>query len=63
MPTLITNGIEDEAQDECVRPFFEKIPHAKWVQFAKSSHMAFYEEPERYFGILGEFLRADVQGA
>ncbi|KAL0955948.1 hypothetical protein HGRIS_002132 [Hohenbuehelia grisea] len=54
--TLIINGVEDEAQDECTAPFFEHIPHAKWIQFAKSSHTPFYEESERYFTILGGFL-------
>jgi pimeloyl-ACP methyl ester carboxylesterase len=56
-PTLVINGVDDEAQDECVSPLFEKIPKAKWIQFAKSSHMPFYEEPERYFQIVGEFLK------
>ncbi|KZV68540.1 proline-specific peptidase [Peniophora sp. CONT] len=55
-PTLIINGVDDEAQDECVAPFFTKIPKAKWVQFAKSSHMPFFEEPERYFQVLSQFL-------
>lgn len=50
------NGVEDEAQDECVVPFFEKIPQVKWVQFANSSHMPFYEEKERYFQVVGDFL-------
>ena len=55
-PTLIINGVDDEAQDECVAPFFEGIPKAKWVQLAKSSHMPFYEEPERYFEVISKFL-------
>lgn len=29
VPTLLTNGAADEAQDECVEPFFDKIPKVK----------------------------------
>ncbi|KAI0318464.1 proline-specific peptidase [Amylostereum chailletii] len=57
-PTLVINGADDEAQDECVGPFFEKINTAKWVQFAKSSHMPFFEERERYFQVVADFLKA-----
>ncbi|KAL5492915.1 hypothetical protein ACEPAI_4363 [Sanghuangporus weigelae] len=55
--TLIMNGVDDEAQDESMQPFFDKIPKVKWVRFEKSSHMPFYEEKERYFEVLGSFLR------
>ncbi|KAI9461090.1 proline-specific peptidase [Boletus coccyginus] len=54
--TLLTNGVDDEAQDVCVKPFFAKIPKVRWVTFAKSSHLAFFEEPDRYFEIVGKFL-------
>lgn len=55
-PTLIINSVDDEAQDDCVAPFFKEIPKVKWVQFAKSSHMPFYEEPDRYAQVVGDFL-------
>ncbi|VDC07916.1 unnamed protein product [Peniophora sp. CBMAI 1063] len=55
-PTLILNGVDDEAQEECVGPLFLKIPRARWIQLAKSSHMPFFEEPERYFELISEFL-------
>ncbi|KAG8220688.1 proline-specific peptidase [Butyriboletus roseoflavus] len=55
-PTLLTNGVDDEAQVVCMNPFFAKIPNVHWVTFAKSSHMAFFEEPDRYFDIVGRFL-------
>ncbi|KAH7884132.1 proline-specific peptidase [Phlebopus sp. FC_14] len=54
--TLLTNGVDDEAQDVCVQPFFLKIPKVRWVTFAKSSHLAFFEEQERYLEIVGKFL-------
>ncbi|KAL5492910.1 hypothetical protein ACEPAI_4358 [Sanghuangporus weigelae] len=55
--TLIMNGADDEAQDECMQPFFDEIPKVKWVRFEKSSHMPFYEEKGRYLEILGYFLK------
>ncbi|KAF8124157.1 proline-specific peptidase [Boletus edulis] len=55
-PTLLTNGADDEAQDVAVQPFFAKIPKVRWVTFANSSHMAFFEERDRYFEIVGKFL-------
>jgi len=55
-PTFIINGRMDIAQDFVVKPFFDKIPKVKWVTFENSSHTPFYEEPERYMAIVGEFL-------
>ncbi|KAJ7213170.1 proline-specific peptidase [Mycena pura] len=56
VPTLLINGRYDDAQDVGVVPFFKKIPRVQWVQFAESSHMPFFEETERFFQIVGEFL-------
>ncbi|KAJ7753607.1 proline iminopeptidase [Mycena maculata] len=56
VPTLLTNGRYDEAQDSTVMPFFASIPHVKWVTFAESSHMPHWEERERYMSIVGSFL-------
>ena len=55
-PTLIINSVHDEAQDECVGPLFQKISRAKWVQFADSAHMPWFEEPKRFFKVVGDFL-------
>lgn len=55
-PTLIINGADDEASDEVVGPLFQKIPRAKWVQFAKSSHTPFFEEKERFMQVVGDYL-------
>ncbi|KAH7928992.1 proline-specific peptidase [Leucogyrophana mollusca] len=57
-PTLLTNGIAEGAQDFCVMPFFEKIPRVKWVRFAET-HIPFFEDKERYFNVLGEFLTVE----
>jgi len=39
-----------------VKPFFDKIEKVKWVTLEASSHTPFFEEPDRYMGIVGEFL-------
>ncbi|KAJ7347079.1 Alpha/Beta hydrolase protein, partial [Mycena albidolilacea] len=56
VPTLLINGRYDDAQDVGVVPFFDRIPRVKWVQFAESSHMPFFEETECFFQIVGDFL-------
>ncbi|KAF7356098.1 Proline-specific peptidase [Mycena venus] len=56
VPTFLLNGRYDDAQDVGVVPFFERIPKVKWVQFAESSHMPFFEEPERFLQVVGDFL-------
>ena len=33
VPTLVTNGVQDGAQDIVVLPFVERIPRVKWVKF------------------------------
>ncbi|KAJ3563526.1 hypothetical protein NP233_g8882 [Leucocoprinus birnbaumii] len=59
VPTLLTNGATDEASDSCVSPYFKLIPRVKWVHFAKSSHMAHFEEPKKFYSVLGSFLIDD----
>ena len=50
------NGRFDEAQDECVMPYFQGIEHVKWVNFAESAHLPHWEERERYMEVVGAFL-------
>ncbi|KAJ7825866.1 Alpha/Beta hydrolase protein [Mycena olivaceomarginata] len=59
VPTLLINGRYDDAQDVGVVPFFEKIPKVKWVQFAESSHMPFFEETHVFFQVVGDFLASN----
>nr|GAT44472.1 proline iminopeptidase [Mycena chlorophos] len=58
VPTLLSNGRYDEAQDSVVAPFFDQIPHVKWVTLAESSHMAHFEERERFM----ELVARDTAG-
>ncbi|KAJ7472723.1 proline-specific peptidase [Mycena latifolia] len=54
--SLVINSLNDLAQDTVVAPFFHNIPKAKWVQLRASAHMPLFEEPERYFKVVGDFL-------
>ncbi|KAK1232895.1 hypothetical protein PQX77_003963 [Marasmius sp. AFHP31] len=56
VPTLLTNGRFDEAQDSTMLPFFQKIPRVKWVTLEKSGHMPHQEEEARYIEVLYQFL-------
>ena len=56
VPVLLTNGRYDEVQDISVKPWFKNIAKVRWVTFENSSHMAFWEERERYVDIVGGFL-------
>lgn len=58
VPTLVINGKEEGATDEAVRPFVEGIKDSKWVKLVNSTHMPMYEEPEKYFDVLKEFLES-----
>ncbi|KAJ3509814.1 hypothetical protein NMY22_g16167 [Coprinellus aureogranulatus] len=55
-PTLVINGKEDGAQDIAVLPFVRKIPEVMWVKFMNSSHMAHFEEREKFMRTLSRFL-------
>ena len=47
-PTLLLSAPLDEVQPITVLPWFRNIPKVKWVEFVKSTHLAHFEEPERY---------------
>ncbi|MFI6086294.1 proline iminopeptidase-family hydrolase [Streptomyces sp. NPDC051217] len=61
VPTLVLSGRYDEATPVTVRPFEELIPDARWEIFEDSSHAPHFEEPERFYEVLGAFL--DTVGA
>jgi len=54
--TLVTNGAFDEAQDPVIAPLFQHIPKVKWYTFTQSSHMAMWEERDKFMQIVGDFL-------
>ncbi|RYP43687.1 hypothetical protein DL768_009788 [Monosporascus sp. mg162] len=54
--TLLLNGRHDEVSELCVEPWFRSIPRIKWVVFENSSHMAHWEERDRFMQLVGTFL-------
>ncbi|KAJ7191611.1 proline-specific peptidase [Mycena pura] len=56
VPTLLLNGHYDMAQDSVMTPYFARIPQVKWFTFSESSHMAHFEEREKFMEIVGNFL-------
>ncbi|KIJ55041.1 hypothetical protein M422DRAFT_241126 [Sphaerobolus stellatus SS14] len=55
-PTLLLHSPTDEVHEISVLPFFQKIPKIKWAEFTNSSHLAQFEESDRYFEVVIEFL-------
>ncbi|MFE1802241.1 MULTISPECIES: proline iminopeptidase-family hydrolase [unclassified Streptomyces] len=58
VPTLVLSGRHDEATPTTVRPFEELIPNARWEILEESSHNPHFEEPERFYELLGTFLES-----
>lgn len=62
-PTLVTNGRFDVNEPPITAwNIYHAIPHAKFVIFEKSGHLPFYEEPEKFVQVVGDFLGGDPAG-
>jgi len=57
VPTFVVHGRKDISQDYVVKPFFDGIQKVKWVTLENSSHTPFFEERDRYFQLIGGFLK------
>ncbi|KAK0210118.1 Alpha/Beta hydrolase protein [Desarmillaria ectypa] len=57
-PALLLNAPLDEVQPVACMPWFFGIPKIKWVEFQHSTHLAQFEEPEKYFQVVLDFLNA-----
>ena len=57
-PTLLICGLHDSMPPACSRLMHERLPDSRIKVFQNSSHSAFWEEPEGYFGLLRSFLDA-----
>jgi L-proline amide hydrolase len=55
-PTLLVSGRFDEATLAVNQPFFDNIADVRWEILEESSHMPFFEEPERYLAVIAWFL-------
>ncbi|KAF8193013.1 Alpha/Beta hydrolase protein [Pholiota molesta] len=54
--TLLVGAPLDEVQESACSPFFFNIPKVKWVDIPTGTHLAMYEDPDRYFDVLQKFL-------
>ncbi len=61
-PVLLTSGRHDEATPVQVAAIRERLPHAEWVIFEQSGHLAHAEEPDRYMAVLADFLARAENG-
>jgi proline iminopeptidase len=61
-PCLVVVGQHDEITPACAMRMHQVLPNSEIAVFANSSHMPFYEEPERYFEVLCGFLRRQRTG-
>jgi proline-specific peptidase len=63
VPTLILCGRYDEVMPECSETMHRGIASSELVIFANSSHLAHFEEPDRFFAVVRDFLRRAETGA
>ena len=55
-PTLVVSGEHDELRPEHAKEVADAIPNAELEILDGCSHLAFAEEPERFYGVVNEFL-------
>lgn len=64
VPTWILCGRHDEVIPECSETMHAGIPGSELTIFEESSHSAHFEEPERFFAALRDFLnRAETKAS
>jgi proline iminopeptidase len=56
VPTLVTCGKYDEVSPKVARSIHRGIKGSRLVQFSKSSHMAMWEEREKFMNTVAKFL-------
>jgi L-proline amide hydrolase len=59
VPVLVISGRYDEATPAVVGPLVDALPDARWELFDGASHCTHLEQPERFLGLVEEFLAAN----
>jgi L-proline amide hydrolase len=59
VPALVISGEHDEATPTVVRPLVDALPDARWELIEGASHSTHLEQPERFIGLIEEFLAAN----
>ncbi len=58
VPTLVLGGRFDEVTPRVAQQIADGVPGARWVEFAESSHLPFWEERSHFRTVVTEFLRS-----
>jgi len=56
--TLLVNGIGEFASGDAMKPFLEEIPDVRLVTLPGTTHSPHFEDKDRYFKVVGDFLTA-----
>lgn len=58
VPTLVLGGRFDEVTPRVAEQIHQGIPGSRRVEFEHSSHLPFWEERDRFHGVVARFLRS-----
>lgn len=59
MPALVIAGRHDGAAIPAgLRPLAEKLPRARYVEFEKSGHFVYLDEPDRFARVVTDFIKS-----
>jgi len=61
-PTLVLHGERDALPAAVALELSDLLPHARHVLLPDAGHMPFWEAPERFFTLVGDFLDAPTTG-
>jgi pimeloyl-ACP methyl ester carboxylesterase len=56
VPTLVINGVEEQASGDAVKPFLDNIPDVRLVTFENSTHCTHLEQREEHMKVVAKFL-------
>lgn len=62
VPTLVIGGTRDQCVPELAMAIGDAMPHAD-VHILDAAHLPFFEVPDIYFGLIGNFLRSCERAA
>jgi proline iminopeptidase len=55
-PVLVIHGADDLQPEEASRTYVDAFPNARFHVIEDTTHFAFYEQPEEFAAVTGEFL-------
>jgi len=56
-PMLVVHGADDLQPEEASRIYVDAFPNARFHVTEDATHFSFYEQPEEFAAVVGEFLR------